>query len=406
MNSVALLFSLVLVFTIPWENAVTVSDVGTLTRVIGALAAALWLGSAVAAGGFRKPHPLHVCLSLFVLWNVLSIYWTADLELTMLRIGTYVQLLLFSLMLWDLCRTSEALRAALIAYMLGMYITVGSVIHNYLSGQQMEGFAEGRLTGSGLNACDLVLVLTLGLPIAWHLATTAKDGIKDRVVSFVSYASIPASLFAITLTATRTALFVTIPAVLFMVGTANRLRPISRILIFALLIGTLFAVQPHIPRSTIERLATASESVSGADLGGRVALWRAAIPIFLEHPLLGIGSGALLSPRELDEVVHNTFLSVLAEVGLIGFILFLIALGTAVYQALNQPRGMSSLWITIISIWTIGVCTLTWEYSKATWLFLSFVVISANAYSYHTEFEKLPSRLQQPTELLTDQLNE
>jgi len=49
-----------------------------------------------------------------------------------------------------------------------------------------------------------------------------------------------------------------------------------------------------------------------------------------------------------------------------------------VYQAFRPPRWHSGLWLTVLAIWAIGVFTLSWEFRKPTWLFLSLVVISAN----------------------------
>ena len=95
---------------------------------------------------------------------------------------------------------------------------------------------------------------------------------------------------------------------------------------------------------------------------------------------MGIGSGALTTAIGASEVAHNTFLSVLAELGLIGFTLFIVILGIVVHQAIKQSKQHSGLWLTILLIWAIGVSTLTWEYRKPTWLLLSLIVISANLF--------------------------
>jgi len=375
MRTVAFLLSLVLVFTIPWEDALTVGGLGTLTRVIGMLTAMVWFSSAIFARRFRKPHPFHMVMFLFILWNVVSFFWCVGIDEAVERIKTYIQLAMLAWILWDLYTTPLALKAALQAYILGAYVTIGSTIFNYLAGQKIDVYEE-RYAGANINANDLALILALALPIAWYLAVSATTGKKNTVLTLINYAYVPAALFAIILSASRMALFAIVPAVVYIVGTANRLKPLYRVLILAALLGTL----PFIPQSSIERLATTGASLSTGDIGGRGRLWEATIAVYLEHPLRGIGSGALNAPNVLGTVAHNTFLSVLAELGLIGFILFVIMLAIVAYQAVTQSKWLAALWTSVLLIWAIGVFTLTWEYRKTTWLFLSLVVISASLF--------------------------
>ena len=119
-------------------------------------------------------------------------------------------------------------------------------------------------------------------------------------------------------------------------------------------------------------------------------LWKESFAIFLDHPFLGIGSNALSAPGQLGAYAHNTFLSILAELGLVGLLLFLGILAFVVYQAIKQPTPYSTLWITVIAVWMIGVFTLTWEYTKATWFFLNLVIISAGIYSHRNKSKETP----------------
>jgi len=48
-----------------------------------------------------------------------------------------------------------------------------------------------------------------------------------------------------------------------------------------------------------------------------------------------------------------------------------------VIQALRQPKWRSHFWLSILVTWGIGASTLTLEYRKPTWLFLSLIVASA-----------------------------
>jgi len=83
------------------------------------------------------------------------------------------------------------------------------------------------------------------------------------------------------------------------------------------------------------------------------------------------------SVNRRHKVAHNSFLSVLVEVGLIGFVLFGIILTIAIVKAWNHPKWDKSFWLSLLLVWAIGASSLTWEHRKVTWLFLSLVVASA-----------------------------
>jgi O-antigen ligase len=390
MRFVAFLLSLILVFTIPWENAITVGGIGTLTRAIGLLTVIVWSYSVVVTGTLRKPHLFHILVYCFMIWNILSIFWSIADNETLERILTISQLGILTWILWDLYETPNAMRSALQVYILGAYVAIGSTIYAYLNGQEISIYSGGRYAGANVNAVDLALILILGIPVAWHLAVTGGNGIEGYAQRLVNIAYIPIALFAIILTGTRTAIFAMIPAVLYIVLTTGRLKPFFRILIPAALIGSVFILLPHIPQGSLGRLATTGNSIASGDLGGRVILWNASLAIFLEHPLLGIGAGSLPAPAGLGALAHNTFLSVLVELGPIGFTLFAATVTVVVYQAFRQPRSYSRLWLTVLAIWVIGVFTLSWEFRKPTWLFLSLVVISANLCSEAHQFAFRP----------------
>jgi O-antigen ligase len=64
---------------------------------------------------------------------------------------------------------------------------------------------------------------------------------------------------------------------------------------------------------------------------------------------------------------HNTFLSILAEEGLVGFGLFLLLWLGLVLPVLRLPNLVRNLWLVTLATWATGVFTLTWEDRKPTW---------------------------------------
>jgi O-antigen ligase len=318
-----------------------------------------------------------VAVYLFVLWNIMSCFWSFDIERTAERILIYFQLASLVWILWDLYTLPAALKAGLQAYVLGAYVPIGSTVANFVAGSKSVPLSTVlRYSATGFNANDLGLTLALGIPAAWYLTVSGSDGRRARGLRLLNYAYIPAAILAILLTASRGALLATVPGFLFLLGSLARLKLFTRVLICAVLVGGLFALKPLIPQSSLQRIATTGTSITEEDLGGRADIWRKGIAVFSEHPILGVGSGAFPTAIGSGQVAHNAFLSVLVEVGMIGFFLFVTVLAIAVCQTMQQPRWDFRFWLTILLVWAIGASTLTWERELQTWLFLSLVVVS------------------------------
>ena len=374
MRTVAFWLSLMMIFMISWEDMIHLGDL-TLARVTGLLVAGFWILTVLVTGKFRKPHPFHLAIALFVLWSVLSVLWSVDVDRTVVRLLTYFQLVGLVFILWDLYASSAAMKAGLQAYVLGTYVAAGSIIANYLGGTELF---TGRYTATGFNVNAVGLTLALGIPVAWHLAVSGDDSKMAQRLRLANYLYIPVAVLAILLTASRGSLIAASPAILLVVATLPRLRLYQGVLILAALIGALFALQTLVPQASLERLATTRSSIAEADLGGRVTIWRQGIAVFSEHPLIGVGSGAFSSAVESGMSSHNTFLTAMVEVGMIGFVLLAIIAGIVVYQAIRHPKWDARFWLTVLLVLALGNLVHNWVDRKATWLFLSMVVVSAN----------------------------
>jgi O-antigen ligase len=372
----AFILSLVVIFTIPWEDAFTIAGLNSITRYAGILASGVWLVSVFFRRKIRRLNAFHVFLIVFSLWNVASLIWTVAYDYTYEQAKTYLQLFLLILIIWDLITTKNELFTAMQAYVLGCYIAIVTTIINYSIGRTIRVYDIGRYAGVG-NAVELALTLTLGLPLAWHLAT-ANQTQNNKFLRTVNFIYIPLSLFAILLTGTRMALLAVIPAFIYILWTYGRIKPLIRVSSFFALMGSMFFLQELIPSTTIDRLGTIINSITSGDLGGRVILWKRSLLIFTQSPLIGMGSGVLRSPLVLGTQAHNTFISVLAELGLIGLLLFLFILIIVFQHIFLQEKDLSRLWMAIFSIWVIGVSTLTWEHRKVTWLLFTFIILGAS----------------------------
>jgi O-antigen ligase len=106
-------------------------------------------------------------------------------------------------------------------------------------------------------------------------------------------------------------------------------------------------------QSLLTRLATFEQGARDYSVVTRLAYWKAAWRILLDHPLTGVGVGAFPSvyPRygsssaqlERVEEVHNDYLHLLVETGMIGGGLLLAFLILAVHLWRAQVRQMATV---------------------------------------------------------------
>ena len=375
MRTLAFWLSLVFVFTVPIEAVAEYPALGSASRVIGIALAAFWVATVIVTGRFRKFILFHVAILIFIFWNAISVFWSLNADRSIEHLMTWVQIFLLVCILWDLYTTRESIEAALQMYILGGYVALGSTVINFIVGNT---FYYGRFSAAGTSPDDLGAILAIGIPIAWYLADSKKNNPVFRLLKWVNYAYIPAALLGVALSGTRLALVAAIPGFIFCLASLTRLRMSTRIAIFIFLIATGYFSLPLIPQESFERLGTTGNEISSGDLNGRLELWTQGIVSFEKHPLLGVGSNMYRSVNVENKVAHNSFISVLVELGLVGFILFGFVLATAIRQIFNQPTWEKRMWLAVLVGWAAAASTLTWEYRKPTWLFLCLIV--ANSY--------------------------
>ncbi len=364
MRKLAYLCSLMLIFSIPWENSLTVLRLGTFTRGVGILTAVVWVISVFETGNIRKINHILVILLLFILWNISTVFWSIETDETVVRSKTYIQLGIMTLMLWDLYTTQKSLKAALQAYVLGGYVSIFATLFLYLA----AGETGMRYAASGFNPNDLSLVLVLGIPLACHLINTKGHGSGVIALRLVNLVYMPAALVVLCLTASRGSLVASFPAILYIAFSIHRYKGAYRWLILIAAAVFIFILLPLIPQSNIERLASINQSVSQFDIGGRTQLWKQSLSVFKEHPVLGAGRGVLSS--------HNVFLSVMSETGLIGLTIFMIGLSFIFMESLKALKKGELIGLTLFCVWLLGALVHTWEDRKPTWLVFGLIMIS------------------------------
>ena len=368
--------SLVLIFMMPWEGAIRFASSDTGASVAGLVIGALWLTTVVMSGHIRRPDPFLVAASLFMIWSILSILWSTVPSDSLGHAFTWAQTFVLAFMLWDLYRTREAVLAGLQAYVLGAYVAIGSAVGNYFSSNPYYTNYE-RFSAGDTNPDGFGFIIALGVPVAWYLATCAKGAGTARFLRFVNWLYIPAAFLGLALSGTRTAAIAAAVGAAFGLFWLRRVTFSTRVIAVVILTVGFYYLLPLVePLRSFERFSTTGTELTEGDLNGRRGQWSQGLDAFAKRPISGLGTNTYRSANTLGKVAHNTFLSILVEVGLVGMILFGMVLGILILRALRRSTWDRTFWISVLLVWAIGASSLTWESRRTTWLFLTLMAIS------------------------------
>lgn len=360
-------------FTLPWEGVIRLSGGTTIARVFGVVAAGAGLLAVLVSRPRYRPNDFIALCAAFAAWVILSMFWTQSPSWTVDRATTMAQLLLMVLLTWEFGHTPRRLRGLMAAWVAGCCVIAGIVLIAFALGEQAT-----RYTAPGTHPGDLSFTLTLGIPLAWYLSlTTAHRGLLVLYRLFV-----PLAVLAIILTAARAA-FLSLPIVLLLVPltfrlTSRRARIAVAVTVAVGLIG-ITALSANLA-GPLARLATTGSEIQSGTLDHRTELWAIALRLIEAHPVLGVGAGssrvAVGAEFTQERGLQDTFLSVGAELGVIGLTLFLLICLTAAWRAIRHTAWLERRFaLALTLVFLIGQVPRHADYEKSTWAILVLLAL-------------------------------
>jgi O-antigen ligase len=269
------------------------------------------------------------------------------------------------------------------AYVLGAFTASVRALLNFATGATaaqlksaggQNAWEEGRYTVAGMNENDLGLILALSIPMAIYVLSRR----RGVLYGVLGWTHLGICVVAILLTGSRGALLAAGTGMLMLPLAFSRLPRWQKILSIGAAIAAGVAAAYIVPAETWRRLLSFGEAISHGTLTHRTVIWSAGLEAFRDHALMGVGAGAygaaIVRAVDISYVAHNTFLSVLVELGVAGMVVFLFLLAAMYLKALAMPRLERRLWTVLLLTWALGVSSLTWEYRKPTWLLFGLLV--------------------------------
>jgi O-antigen ligase len=324
-------------------NAVSALDIGP--NVAGILVLLGWVG-VLATPGSRLPElverlrgPL-IAVGALVLWVLLSMAWAEESPSDIASVTAWGVAGAIFLVGATALATPRYLRLAAGAFVLGAVVSVaiglaGSGLPPAAS-TGMDGVQQGRVVGGSGDPN----VLAAGIVPAIALAAGLAAGARRALIRMIALLAIGILSIGLAATESRGGLVAAVVALVAALVVARRQR--IWILASMLLVGSLLVGWFSVDPDGWSRVTDLSEKGSG-----RSELWTVAWQMWQDHPVAGVGLEGFLHNGgdyvrtlgalefadfivEKPKLVHNTYLQLLAETGIVGLALYLTVIAVSV----------------------------------------------------------------------------
>jgi O-antigen ligase len=306
----------------------------SLAKVAGALIVVAWLAFASTGGErvrnfFAERPGLTYLIIAFIGWNTISVAWSENHSEALESVIRYSLNAVLLPIAFTAIRDRRDMVRVLAAVVVGAGVAATSAI---AAPPAEETMFSGRATGTVGDPNELAAGLVVGLAIATAFAVNRHIAAPLRGLSAFAgalcLAGILVSLSRGGLLGLAGAL-----AVGVVMGGRWRLRVLAVCGVLAALAVGYFAFVASLPAK--ERVL----NVTSGGGSGRLDLWTVGLRMIEAHPVRGVGSGQfatssvhyLLRPGVIErgdlilstpKVAHNTYLNVVAELGIVGGLLF------------------------------------------------------------------------------------
>jgi O-antigen ligase len=365
----------------------------SFSKIVGFLLAVSWLAKVSSSEqdtrkDFVAAHPTFTyVLVLFIGWVALSLTWGEAASEGTTPLMRYALNLILFLIVYTAVRTSRQAVWALGAYVLGASLAAGYGVLN--PPDNVAYYDISRVSGTVGDPNELASALVGGTVLAAALGLVLRRTPLLRMLAFAASALCLAGIF---LTLSRGGLV----ALLFALGAAVLVGGRWRLVAVALAAVIGLSGYLYFGYFAGHDAAARITKVQGGT--GRTDIWKVGWRMVQAHPVRGVGAGNfqtasihyLLKPGSIErdefivdtpKVAHNTYLQVLAELGIVGAALFLAIIGFSLLCTLKAARIFERLGDTSLEILSrallVALCGvlaadffISQQFSKQLWLLI------------------------------------
>ena len=323
MGKVTLFLLCCFVAFLPFEMVAYFGELPSGGKLVGMLV----VGSAVLAfltghrvRGLSRPMVLRVVLVLF---SAMSVAWSVDRDVTLENLPRVALLLIFVLVVWEFAVTYKDQVWLLRSLLVGLPVPLLAAFLQFRGTSRFAIESGARFSGGIQDANYLAYMYSVAILIAVYLATNSLP--LDRYCRWLYYGLAVLCAMGTLLTGSRGGFVSMVIASVFAMVLAgvSRRRIITVLQVLAVVVFVFVLARYIVPTVLLDRV-TAGQSL-GED--PRVRIWGRGLAAIGRNPLLGVGAGAFANATTVSgekiNVAHNTFVSVLVELGAVGLVLYL-----------------------------------------------------------------------------------
>lgn len=314
------------------------------------------LGLIIRPQDFRFPAPAGWALA-FLLWALVTSFFALSPETARGELIERLKCLVIFVVVINALRTPRQLRFYILLVLVAFMIyPARGALTNYLTGNTLFGRVIWNKIYSNPNDLAAMTLLMTGLALA--IATVSTE---QRRVRWAVGLCVPVMIAIMLLTQSRGVFIGLIVGFAPTLLAQIRKRPsIAVPVIIAVVVAGVL-----LPAAVTHRLGgisklTSTETVAEADPEGsaaqRLEISKVAWRIFTDHPLIGVGIGCYADANERYSVAlgkrdaHDTYLTLAAELGLPGLLLWLGLVGS-VLREVKRRRGLAVSAGSIQIVW-------------------------------------------------------
>lgn len=305
-------------------NAMNIGSIGSALKVI----AVLPIGIAFLSGNRFVLYPLEKTQLFFTIFAFFSIIWSVAVDTSIGRVVSYVLLftLLFSASMFSYTETDIKKVKYALAWSSRLTAAVMIIFAEYVRGRfRLMGIIEE-------DPNYLCAYLAFGVIYALGIVTE-KASIKRKIYAVLE---LLIYLYLVLVSGSRGGLLaITAAVVVYLLTYRNQKQKhiVRKLVLIALIVALIFVLIDYLPENLRLRFTISNIIEDGGS--GRTELWAQALDLFANgnvfRKMFGFGTASIrwcferYHYSEIN-VAHNIFIETLAELGIIGLILYSTAI--------------------------------------------------------------------------------
>ena len=306
------------VFLLGFEDGITVLEGVTLSRHVGiSLAFGVFFNLLInrlsIKSLFKNYLSFLIMLFIFFVWIFISGLWSVDVNKADEKLVSYLSNFIFIIIVFIIVEDVKTLNNILLAFIISISIASFGVIYQYF----ILGFERAAGIGGSVNAIGNLAAFATLFSLGF-----LKTGNISRIQKSATNLSIILSILTVIASGSRSSMVVLLIGILY-----NFKFKVKNIIYLSLAMFLISIFIKFLNTTTVTRFDSFLEP------GKRIDLLLIGWELFSDNIFIGLGNGSVIAASSnlmlsnpifssYGAAIHNTYFTILIELGLIGFLIY------------------------------------------------------------------------------------